>query len=63
MDEPFAALDVQTRAKMQGFLLDVWRESGASVIFVAHHIDEAMGARRPGRRVHSPAPGGSKTSS
>jgi NitT/TauT family transport system ATP-binding protein len=42
MDEPFAALDVQTRAKMQGFLLDVWRESGASVIFVTHHIDEAM---------------------
>jgi ABC-type taurine transport system ATPase subunit len=42
MDEPFAALDVQTRAKMQGFLLDVWCESGASVIFVTHHIDEAM---------------------
>ncbi|HEX4185934.1 MAG TPA: ABC transporter ATP-binding protein, partial [Stellaceae bacterium] len=42
MDEPFAALDVQTRAKMQGFLLDVWHESGASVIFVTHHIDEAM---------------------
>jgi NitT/TauT family transport system ATP-binding protein len=42
MDEPFAALDVQTRAKMQGFLLDVWRDSGASVIFVTHHIDEAL---------------------
>jgi NitT/TauT family transport system ATP-binding protein len=42
MHEPFAALDVQTRAKMQGFLLDVWRESCASVIFVTHHIDEAM---------------------
>ena len=28
MDEPFAALDVQTRAKMQEFLLDVWRDSG-----------------------------------
>jgi len=28
MDEPFAALDVQTRAKMQDFLLDVWRDSG-----------------------------------
>jgi NitT/TauT family transport system ATP-binding protein len=57
MDEPFAALDVQTRAKMQGFLLDVWRESGASVIFVTHHIDEAMAladrvvvcTARPGR--------------
>jgi NitT/TauT family transport system ATP-binding protein len=31
MDEPFAALDVQTRARMQDFLLDVWRDSGASV--------------------------------
>ena len=57
MDEPFAALDVQTRAKMQGFLLDVWRESGASVIFVTHHFDEAMAladrvvvcTARPGR--------------
>jgi NitT/TauT family transport system ATP-binding protein len=57
MDEPFAALDVQTRAKMQGFLLDVWRESGASVIFVTHHIDEAIAladrvvvcTARPGR--------------
>ncbi len=57
MDEPFAALDVQTRSKMQGFLLDVWRESGASVIFVTHHIDEAMAladrivvcTARPGR--------------
>jgi ABC-type nitrate/sulfonate/bicarbonate transport system ATPase subunit len=33
MDEPFAALDVQTRAKMQDFLLDVWQVSGASVLF------------------------------
>ena len=57
MDEPFAALDVQTRAKMQGFLLDVWRDSGASVLFVTHHIDEAVAladrvvvfTARPGR--------------
>jgi NitT/TauT family transport system ATP-binding protein len=42
MDEPFAALDVQTRAKMQDFLLDVWRSSAASVLFVTHHIDEAV---------------------
>ena len=57
MDEPFAALDVQTRAKMQGFLLDVWRASGASVLFVTHHIDEAVAladsvavfTARPGR--------------
>ncbi len=42
MDEPFAALDVQTRAKMQNFLSEVWRGSGASVMFVTHHIDEAV---------------------
>ncbi|WP_228259535.1 ABC transporter ATP-binding protein [Siculibacillus lacustris] len=42
MDEPFAALDVQTRAKMQGFLLDVWQQSGASVLLVTHSIDEAI---------------------
>jgi NitT/TauT family transport system ATP-binding protein len=57
MDGPFASLDVQTRAKMQGFLLDVCQESGAWVIFVTHHIDEAMAladrvvvlTARPGR--------------
>ena len=42
MDEPFAALDVQTRSKLQDFLIQVWRDSGASVVFVTHHIDEAM---------------------
>jgi NitT/TauT family transport system ATP-binding protein len=57
MDEPFAALDVQTRAKMQDFLVDVWRDSSASVLFVTHHIDEAVAladrivvfTARPGR--------------
>jgi NitT/TauT family transport system ATP-binding protein len=57
MDEPFAALDVQTRNKMQDFLLEVWRASGASVLFVTHHIDEAVAladrvvvfTARPGR--------------
>lgn len=57
MDEPFAALDVQTRAKMQDFLVDVWHTSGASVLFVTHHIDEAVAladriivfTARPGR--------------
>ena len=42
MDEPFAALDVQTRAKLQGYLLDAYRDSGASVVFVTHHIEEAV---------------------
>jgi NitT/TauT family transport system ATP-binding protein len=42
MDEPFAALDVQTRFQMQKFLLDIWQGSGRTVIFVTHHIDEAI---------------------
>ena len=42
MDEPFAALDVQTRYQMQTFLLDIWRGSGKTVVFVTHHIDEAV---------------------
>ena len=42
MDEPFAALDVQTRSKLQDFLIQVWRDSSASVLFVTHHIDEAL---------------------
>ena len=57
MDEPFAALDIQTRAKMQDFLLEIWRDSGASVILVTHSIDEAIAladrivvfTSRPGR--------------
>jgi len=42
MDEPFAALDVQTRAKMQDFLLQLWQDSGASIVLVTHSIDEAI---------------------
>lgn len=57
MDEPFAALDIQTRAKMQGHLLDTWRASGASVLLVTHSIEEALAladrivvfTARPGR--------------
>lgn len=42
MDEPFAALDVQTRAKLQDYLVRAYSDSGASVIFVTHHIEEAV---------------------
>lgn len=42
MDEPFAAPDVQTRYNMQKFLLDIWRGTEKTVIFVTHHIDEAV---------------------
>jgi NitT/TauT family transport system ATP-binding protein len=42
MDEPFSALDVQTRALMQDELLRLWSGSGAAVVFVTHDLDEAI---------------------
>lgn len=42
MDEPFGALDSQTRLIMQENLLRLWREFGTTVIFVTHDVDEAV---------------------
>jgi NitT/TauT family transport system ATP-binding protein len=42
MDEPFSALDVQTRALMQDELLRLWSGTGAAVIFVTHDLEEAI---------------------
>ena len=42
MDEPFAALDAQTRHIMQNLLLDIWSDLKSTVIFVTHDIDEAI---------------------
>jgi NitT/TauT family transport system ATP-binding protein len=42
MDEPFAALDAQTREIMQAELLRIWRESGKTVLFITHQINEAI---------------------
>lgn len=42
MDEPFGALDAQTRTMMQENLLQIWDEFGITVIFVTHDIDEAV---------------------
>lgn len=60
MDEPFAALDAQTRETLQGELLRIWRATGKTIIFITHGIDEAvvLGQRvavmtpRPGRIKH-----------
>jgi NitT/TauT family transport system ATP-binding protein len=42
MDEPFAALDAQTREIMQAELLRIWRSNRKTVMFVTHQIDEAV---------------------
>jgi len=42
MDEPFGALDSQTRAMMQQNLLRIWHEFGTTVLFVTHDVDEAL---------------------
>ncbi|WP_113700996.1 ABC transporter ATP-binding protein [Nonomuraea lactucae] len=57
MDEPFAALDAQTRESLQEELLGIWEKTGKTIVFITHGIDEAvyLGQRvavmtsRPGR--------------
>lgn len=42
MDEPFGALDAQTRLMMQESLLEIWKKFGTTVVFVTHDVDEAV---------------------
>ncbi|WP_400771153.1 ABC transporter ATP-binding protein [Methylosinus sporium] len=42
MDEPFSALDTPTRQRLQDDLLVLWRETGKTILFVTHDIDEAV---------------------
>ncbi|BAM03490.1 ABC transporter ATP-binding protein [Phycisphaera mikurensis] len=61
MDEPFGALDAQTRAEMQDYLLQIYRNVDATILFITHDLDEAvyladrvvvMG-RKPGRVIET----------
>ncbi len=42
MDEPFGALDAQTRARMQAHLQEIWRKIDITIIFITHDLDEAI---------------------
>lgn len=42
MDEPFGALDAQTRAKMQSYLLQIWKNVDVTILFITHDLDEAI---------------------
>lgn len=42
MDEPFGALDAQTRSRMQKHLMEIWRKIDITIVFVTHDLDEAV---------------------
>jgi NitT/TauT family transport system ATP-binding protein len=42
MDEPFGALDAQTRCQMQSYLLQIWRKVDITILFITHDLDEAI---------------------
>ncbi len=42
MDEPFGALDAQTRGRMQSYLLEIWQNIDITILFITHDLDEAI---------------------
>ena len=63
MDEPFAALDAQTKLEMQEELVAIWQKQRCTIIFVTHSVDEALVlgnkivvmSRRPGTSARDPS--------
>ena len=56
LDEPFGALDAQTKRAMQDFLLTVWQRTGATILMVTHDVEEAIYLSQPHLR-HVARPG------
>ena len=64
MDEPFAALDAQSRERMQALLLRLWKHFSQTIVFVTHDVREAVAladrilvmGREPGRIIHQVTP-------
>ncbi len=42
MDEPFSAMDIQTRNLMQNDLLEIWAQERKTVLFITHNLEEAI---------------------
>jgi ABC-type nitrate/sulfonate/bicarbonate transport system ATPase subunit len=42
MDEPFSALDLKTRRRMRQEIVEIWRKTGKTIVFVTHEIEEAI---------------------
>ena len=42
MDEPFGALDIQTKENMQQFLLEIWHKTGCKIFMITHDVQEAV---------------------
>jgi len=53
MDEPFGALDAQTRAQMQSYLLQIWRQVDVTIVFVTQRPRRGHLPRRPDRRTRA----------
>ena len=56
MDEPFGALDAQTRERLQEELVQIWKRTGTTVVFITHDIEEAVFLGERVAVIHRPGP-------